>query len=72
MATRLDVTDNLVYDLVSIQYHALQAVESYSKYLDDAEAEDSEATAFIEGCLEQDLERARRCHELLGRLTEGV
>jgi hypothetical protein len=72
MATRLDVTDDLVYDLVSIQYHALQAIESYRSYLNDAEGEDSGVTDFIERCLEQDLERARTCHELLGRLTEGT
>ena len=72
MPPRLDVTNDLVYDLVSIQYHALQALESYHAYLDDAERHDPDTKAFIEQCREQDLERAQTCHELLGRLTEGV
>ena len=29
--------DDIVYDLVSIQYHALQAGYTYGKYLEDAE-----------------------------------
>jgi hypothetical protein len=65
-----DVTDNIVYDIVSIQYHALQAVESYDSYLKDAHREDHrELTQFIEQCRDQDQERARRCHELLKDLT---
>ena len=70
MATTHDVTDNIVYDLVSIQYHALQAVDSYDKYLGDAHREEHEGiTKFIEQCRTEDLERARRCHQLLGDLT---
>ena len=53
-----------------IQYHALQAVESYDKYLGDAHREEHDGiTEFIEECRQQDLERARRCHQLLGDLT---
>ena len=70
MATTHAVTDDIVYDLVSIQYHARQAADSYRRYLDDAHAADHAAvTEFIEQCREQDVERARRCHELLGDLT---
>jgi hypothetical protein len=70
MPTTHDVTDNIVYDLVSIQYHALQAVDSYRRYLDDAHREDHAAiTEFIEECKQQDIERAQRCHRLLGELT---
>ena len=29
--------DDIVYDLVSIQYHALKAAQTYAKYLEDAE-----------------------------------
>lgn len=72
MTATHDVSDDIVYDLVSIQYHALQAVDSYKRYLDDAHREDHAAvTEFIEQCKAQDLERARRCHELLGDLTES-
>ena len=70
MASNHPVTDNIVYDLVSIQYHALQAVESYESYLGDAHSEEHpEITTFIEQCRDQDTERARRCHELLKDLT---
>jgi hypothetical protein len=73
MATTHDVTENIVYDLVSIQYHALQAVNSYQSYLDDAHsAEHGTVTQFIEECKQQDLGRARRCHELLVELTSGT
>jgi len=64
------VTDNIVYDLVSIQYHALQAIESYASYLGDAHSEDhADITSFIERCRDEDTERAQRCHELLKELT---
>lgn len=73
MATRHDVTDDIVYDLVSIQYHALQAIDSYKSYLDDAHRNDHRGISdFIEACREQDLERAKRCHELLGDLTTST
>ncbi len=61
--------DDLVYDLVSIQYHALQAAQTYAKYLQDAEGHD-DVQQFIRDCQEQDSQRAVRCHELLGQLTK--
>ena len=67
------VTDNIVYDLVSIQYHALQAIESYASYLGDAHSEDhADITSFIERCRDEDTERARRRHELLKELTATI
>ena len=73
MASTHQVTDDVVYDLVSIQYHALQALESYERYLEDAHSTDhDDVTQFIEQCRDQDRQRALRCHELLGVLTEGV
>ena len=60
--------DDIVYDLVSIQYHALQAADLYEKYIQDAH-EHEDVVAFIRQCQEQDNERALRCHQLLGPLT---
>lgn len=60
--------DDIVYDLVSIQYHALQAADLYEKYIQDAH-EHEEVVQFIRQCQEQDNERAMRCHQLLGQLT---
>ena len=56
--------DDIVYDLVSIQYHALQAAQTYAKYLEDV-------AEFIRQCQQQDGDRAVRCHELLAQLTMG-
>ena len=36
MAAEHEPTDDIFYDLVSIQYHALQGAELYGKYLEDA------------------------------------
>lgn len=60
--------DNIVYDLVSIQYHALKGAALTDKYLQDASGHD-DVTAFIEEVARQDAERALRAHELLGALT---
>jgi hypothetical protein len=61
--------DDVVYNLVSIQYHALQAAELYDKYAQDAEGHD-DVVEFIRQCQEQDAQRAVRCHELLRDLTK--
>ena len=61
--------DDIVYDLVSIQYHALQGGETYGKYLEDAH-EHEDVKTFIEQCQEEDSRRALRCHELLKVLTK--
>jgi hypothetical protein len=62
--------DDLVYDLVSIQYHALKGAQVYDKYLQDA-AGSEECAAFIKEVKEQDDQRAVRAHELLGQITRG-
>lgn len=73
MASEHTVADDIVYDLVSIQYHALKGSEVYSRYLGDAESADHpEITGFIQECKRQDDERARRCHELLAEVTAGA
>jgi hypothetical protein len=61
--------DDIVYDLVSIQYHALQATQLYEQYAEDAEGHD-DVVSFIRQCQEQDAQRAIRCHELLRDLTK--
>ncbi|MGI8876952.1 MAG: hypothetical protein ACR2KP_22040 [Egibacteraceae bacterium] len=61
--------DDVVYDLVSIQYHALQATQMYDRYAEDAAGHD-DVQQFIRQCQEQDAERAERCHEFLAALTK--
>src|SRR5215211_5045215 len=61
--------DDIVYDLVSIQYHALQAGYTYGKYLEDAEGHD-DVLAFVRMCQQEDAQRAVTCHQLLTQLTK--
>ncbi len=68
MAGQHSPADDIVYNLVSVQYHALQAAQSYDAYVRDAEGHD-DVRAFFEQCAQQDAERAKKCHELLGQLT---
>lgn len=68
MAESHSPADDIVYDLVSIQYHALKAAQAYGRYLQDAEGHDDVAE-FIQQCRDQDAARAQRTHELLGKLT---
>lgn len=70
MASAHTVADDIVYNLVSIQYHALQAADLYAVYLEDAHnADHPEVSDFIRECQEQDNQRALRCHGLLRDLT---
>jgi len=63
---------DLTFDLVSVQYHALQGGQTYDQYIADArEAGQDEVVEFFTQVQQQDAERARRCHELLGKLTSG-
>lgn len=62
--------DNIVYDLVSIQYHALKGAEVYDRYIEDAHEHD-DVVSFINQVKEEDASRAVRCHELLGDLTKA-
>jgi hypothetical protein len=68
MAESHTPADDIVYDLVSIQYHALKGGHVYAKYAADAEGHD-DVRAFIDQVREEDARRAVRAHELLGELT---
>ena len=68
MATQHSPADDIVFDLVSVQYHALKAAQAYDSYVADADGHD-DVQAFFKQCAEQDAERARTCHQLLGKLT---
>lgn len=64
------ITEDIVFDLVSIQYHALHGQHLYKKYLEDApQSEHPEVAEFIRDCQRADELRANRCHELLKDLT---
>jgi len=73
MASQHTVADDIVYDLISIQYHALKGAELYDRYLGDAQhsREHQDVSDFIEQCKKEDEQRAVRAHELLGKLTRN-
>jgi hypothetical protein len=59
-------TPNPVYDIVSVMYHALQGVETYDKYLADAEQRgDDELAAFFRDVQEHNRVDAHRAKGLL-------
>ena len=60
--------DDLVYDLVSIQYHALKGAQLYEQFKSDADGHD-EVVAFLDRVIAEDSRRAEECHELLRALT---
>jgi hypothetical protein len=60
---------DLVYDLVSIQYHALKGAQVYDQFLKDASSND-DVRQFIEQVREQDNQRAQKAHELLAKITK--
>ena len=63
-----EVTSNLFYDLVSIQYHALKGQELYTRFAKDAQGQ-QEIAQFFEELKQQDIQRAQRCHQLLAQLS---
>ena len=69
MASNHTPADDLVYDLVSVQYHALKAAQTYDKYIADADGH-PEVVKFLKQAKKQDAARAVTCHELLRDLTK--
>ncbi|HEV8244755.1 MAG TPA: hypothetical protein VGP93_03270 [Polyangiaceae bacterium] len=67
-------TEDHVYGLVSVLYHALQGAETYERYIDDAErADDDELVRFFEQCRDQENDRATRAkHLLVDRVNGGI
>jgi rubrerythrin len=61
--------DDVTFDLISVQYHSLKAGHDYGQYVRDAKnAGLDDVASFFEEVMDQDAARAKRCHELLGRL----
>lgn len=70
MASDHSPADDIVYDLVSIQYHALKGAEVYDRYIEDAHEHD-DVVEFVKQVKEEDASRAVRCHELLADITKA-
>jgi len=69
MATGETGLDDVTYDLISVQYHALKAGHDYGQYVRDARnAGKEEIATFFEEVMQQDSQRAHQCHEFLKQL----
>ena len=70
MATGETGFGDVEYDLVAVQYHSLKAGHDYGQYVRDAKnAGLDDVASFFEEVMSQDSERAKRCHDFLGKLT---
>ncbi|SDG56971.1 hypothetical protein SAMN05216553_109126 [Lentzea fradiae] len=70
MATGETGFDDVSYDLISVQYHALKAGHDYGQYVRDADnAGRQDIADFFRQVMEQDSARARQCHEFLKELS---
>jgi len=69
MATGETGFDDVTFDLISVQYHALKAGHDYGQYVRDAEnAQQDQIAQFFRDVMKEDSQRAHRCHELLAQL----
>jgi pyrroloquinoline quinone (PQQ) biosynthesis protein C len=69
MPSEHTVADNVIYDLVSVQYHALKGAEVSDKYIEDAH-DHEDVVAFFRRVKEEDERRAQEAHDLLRSLTK--
>jgi len=61
--------DDVTFDLISVQYHSLKAGHDYGQYVRDAEnAGQQEIAEFFKQVMQQDSERAHKCHDFLAQL----
>jgi hypothetical protein len=73
MATGETGFDDVVFDLISVQYHSLKAGHDYGQYVRDAKnAGRDDIASFFEGVMSEDSERAARCHEFLKDLPAST
>ena len=70
MATGETGFDDIEFDLISVQYHSLKAGHDYGQYVRDAEnAGLDDIAGFFREVMQQDSDRAKRCHDFLRTLT---
>ncbi|MGM0719350.1 MAG: acyl carrier protein [Actinomycetota bacterium] len=70
MATGETGFSDVVFDLVSVQYHALKGGHDYGQYVRDARnAGYDDIAEFFERVMEEDATRTSTCHDLLAKLS---
>jgi hypothetical protein len=61
--------DDVTFDLISVQYHALKAGHDYGQYVRDAEnGGKDDIASFFKEVMDQDAQRAQKCHDFLASL----
>jgi hypothetical protein len=61
---------DVFYDLVSVQYHSLKAGHDYGQYVRDAKNGGfDDIASFFEQVMQEDSQRAARCHAFLTKLS---
>jgi hypothetical protein len=64
--------EDIAYDLVSVQYHALKAGHDYGQYVRDAEnAGKKDLADFFRSVMEQNSKMAAQCHGYLAELSRS-
>jgi rubrerythrin len=72
MATGETGFGDVVFDLVSVQYHALKAGHDYGQYVRDAENGGYDDVAqFFQQVMDQNAQFAKQCHEFLGKVQSS-
>jgi rubrerythrin len=70
MATGETGFSDVMFDLISVQYHALKAGHDYGQYVRDARnAGYDDVASFFEQVMQEDSQRAAKCHELMRELS---
>ena len=70
MATGETGFSDVLYDLVSVQYHSLKAGHDYGQYVRDANNGGfDDIASFFEQVMKEDSERAAKCHEFIKQLS---
>jgi rubrerythrin len=70
MATGETGFDDVTFDLVSVQYHALKAGHDYGQYVRDADnAGRTDIADFFRKVMDEDSARAKQCHEFIKDLS---
>ena len=69
MATGETGFDDVTFDLISVQYHALKGGHDYGQYVRDARnAGRDDIATFFEQVMGEDEARAHKCHEFLAAM----
>ncbi|HLJ80710.1 MAG TPA: hypothetical protein VKT52_04420 [Ktedonobacterales bacterium] len=72
MGSQQTGTQNDVYDLVSVLYHALEGAQTNGQYCQDArQSGNRDLEQFFLQCQQEDRQRADRAKQLLGRIVQG-